>query len=42
MLANVRFVTDGGIGGTGEYVLMWMAIPCRDHPDYQQGRAIEL
>jgi hypothetical protein len=44
MLANVPLVTDipGEVGGTSEYVLMCMASPYRDHPDYQQGWAIEL
>lgn len=42
MLANIPLVTDGNIGGTSEYVLMCLAFPYRDHPDYQQGWAIEL
>lgn len=45
ILANVPLVvTDlaGEVGGTSEYVLMCMASPYRDHPDYQEGWAIEL
>lgn len=44
MLANVPLVTDipSEVDGTSEYVLMCMASPYRDHPDYQQGWAIEL
>jgi hypothetical protein len=45
MLANVPLVaTDmaSGVGVTSEYVLMCMASPYRDHPDYQEGWSIEL
>jgi hypothetical protein len=45
ILANVPLVvTDmaSEVGGTSEYVLMCMASPYRDHPDYQEGWAIEL
>ncbi len=44
MLANVPLVTDisSEVGGTSEFVLMCMASPYRDHPDYQEGWAIEL
>lgn len=45
MLANVPLVvTDmaSEVGVTSEFVLMCMASPYRDHPDYQDGWAIEL
>ncbi|MDQ0619395.1 DUF6221 family protein [Arthrobacter globiformis] len=44
MLANIPLVTDidSEVGGTSEFVLMCMASPYRDHPDYQEGWAIEL
>ncbi|WP_311764297.1 DUF6221 family protein [Arthrobacter ipis] len=44
MLANIPLVTDIGsdVGGTSEFVLMCMASPYRDHPDYPEGWAIEL
>ena len=44
MLANIPLVTDiaSEVGGTSEFVLMCMASPYRDHPDYQQGWSIEL
>jgi hypothetical protein len=43
ILGNVPLVTDvaTAIGGTSEYVLMSLAAVYKDHPDYQEGWAVD-
>ncbi|WP_211882106.1 DUF6221 family protein [Pseudarthrobacter albicanus] len=43
ILGNVPLVTDVSveIGGTSEYVLMCLASVYSQHPDYQEGWAVE-
>jgi hypothetical protein len=43
ILGNVPLVTDvpTAIGATSEYVLMSLAAVYKDHPDYQEGWAVD-
>lgn len=43
ILANVPLVTDvpSEIGATSDYVLMCLASVHRDHPDYEEGWAVD-
>ncbi|PNH85116.1 DUF6221 family protein [Arthrobacter sp. AFG20] len=43
ILGNVPLVTDvaSAIGTTSEYVLMSLAAVYKDHPDYQEGWAVD-